>query len=430
MGLHTTSVECPHSVVMAPTLTDTTESPTFKLQRNSRIASPINSIIGQKCYITYKEKNDMSTCKLSDGNLSNGFKAPNALVLATELLQDNFFNKISAPDSVLNFNGSTMNNCSKLMNNCFKLTGDQDNKIGFQKAHLEFGKPCLSKEKDNIDRAFNDVSEPSKTDGNDIGQHVEEIMQVIKCIDGNNERLEWVSNDVDLCGNDMSGNFTLLEKELFNDVNVTNLNLEEPAENVDLLKETKIKELWDRVTSEEDKIEKSIDQALKRVRNVEAKVLGRHFSEEIAGVYEYAHQILRHCKEGSSTSSDEILDEVNKLSDEKMKPISITSAKKLIKKLEVTTILQSNMCRRKTYRYFGDEPLEVGPIRTMSGVVSLPPWTLKSKKSLKELSGSLRYQVHKMEQAADSEATASSSGGESADETDNFKEQNKEQHSM
>lgn len=121
------------------------------------------------------------------------------------------------------------------------------------------------------------------------------------------------------------------------------------------------------------------------------------------------------------------------ISSVKLKAMSQGSAKSLVRKLEMTSILQANAASRQRHsaRYFGSGSVEPGTFRSgVTGMTTLPPWPADCKQELQKVAGSLYTELSIAQTEVDSEATASSSGGESADEMQNYNNPHQQSLSM
>lgn len=245
-------------------------------------------------------------------------------------------------------------------------TAAMDEKMGLQKT---------------AGRSISDVEQllNSMSDG-ELGQNVDDLMQAI------GDRLAHT---------DM---FTCLEKELLGDVDM--INMEDTQTNF-------ISEL----EKNQAKLERKLDFLIRRVRKLQARHMGRHISGEITGVFENVHRTLKKLKDNVSNPQ------------EALKPMSTGSAKSLIRKLEMSSILQSNTASRQRHsaRYFGSGSIDAAVCRSnMMGMITVPPWSPENKQELQKVVGLMHAEMSVAQSEVDSEATVSSSGGESADEMQNY----------
>lgn len=231
-------------------------------------------------------------------------------------------------------------------------------------------------------RSISDVEQllNSMSDG-ELGQNVDDLMQAI------GDRL--VHTDM----------FTCLEKELLGDVDMINME------------ETQTRDAISELERNQVKLERKLDFLIRRVRKLQARHMGQHISGEIAGVFENVHRTLKKLKDNVTNPP------------ETLKPMSTGSAKSLIRKLEMSSILQSNTASRQRHsaRYFGSGSIDSTVCRSnMMGMTTVPPWSTENKQELQKVVGLMCSEISMMQSEVDSEATVSSSGGESADEMQNY----------
>lgn len=451
MGLRTASVRRPNAVVMAPALTESTQAQNFKLPPTSRSASPINNIVEENEYytneVTYIKASDINSCVLKGKQFNNVFDNLNTLALASELLKTEnclgTINRASDISQVPTLESSMMSNCS------ISMEDQTEDKMGIQKAGLDNVSNLLIKDKSvtsDMDQILNNLSSdlPVSDIPVDIGQNVDDIMQVIKSIEGGSERTTSdLGGETDsmfpLTTNDLASNL-----ELFNDVMNISMSMEDDG--VASYKETQAKELITDINKRQVKLERRLEFLLRRLRKFQIRDMGQHFSGEVAGVFEHVHRLLKRLKDNSANDSQLQLLDVDQSNSsiseqtndsmqplEKMKPISQNSSKSLVRKLEMSTLFQANVSSRQRHapRYFGSGSLEANNFRTGSaGMLVFPKWTQESKKELEKVSGLLHSEISLVQQELDSEATASSSGGESCDEMQNYNNPTQQSLSM
>lgn len=190
------------------------------------------------------------------------------------------------------------------------------------------------------------------------------------------------------------------------------------------LKETQTKDLIAEAKKKQDKIERRLDFLRRKVRKIQARHMGQHVSDEIAGVYEYVHRTLKHLKDSSTALDDDssIFSPLNTFHQQHYRPISTSATKSLLKKLEMAATLQSNsVSRQRPVKYFGSGSTEPTTFRiNVPGIIELPSWPVEHKLELQKVTGLLHSEIRVVQQDLDSEATESSSGGESCDEFQNY----------
>ncbi|KAK9730036.1 hypothetical protein QE152_g15538 [Popillia japonica] len=413
MGLRTASVRHPHVEVMAPALTEPNQAANFKLSPDTQSASPINGG-------TEQHKLPISNGKELNDVLDN----LNTLVLVTEIKKENgsLGKAIEASESAPLDSISS----SFIMNNSSISMGDQEDKMGLQKSGLE-NVLNLLKEKpaSDMEQMFNNLPpfpDPDLAGTGDIGQNVDEIMQVITSLEGGGtERLNNTSNDI---GAESENIFPLA---LFNEMDVMSMSMEEPLIEGAISKETQTKELIADVQKRQVKLERKLEFLLRRLRKIQIRHMGQHFSGEVAGVFEHVHRTLRRLKDGVTTHT-EVPETMTSaplpaqqqqqqhsetiIPPDKMKPISSSSAKNLLR--DDTTLVYRSGPPSTSWIFRGS------PDCSVSGMISLPQWSTEHKLDFQRVAGLLNTEVGIVQQEVDSEATASSSGGESCDEMQNY----------
>ena len=229
----------------------------------------------------------------------------------------------------------------------------------------------------------------------DLPQHVDEIMQAIKAIP-----------DEDI-----------VEKFL-TDVDMMNMSMEEQPD----LRESQARESLAELRAVQGRIERRLDFLRRKVRKLQARAMGQHVGGEVAGVYEYVHRSLKRLKDGS-------LEEERPVA----RPLSYGSTKAMLKKLEMAATLQANSVARQKHlpKYFGSGSSEPGNHRiSVPGIVNVPPWPIEHKQELQKVAGLLHTELCLVQHDVDSEATESSSGGESCDEMQSYNNPHQQYLSM
>lgn len=458
MGLRTASVRHPNAVVMAPALTEASQPQSFKLT-SSRSASPINNTDEDKVYFPREEaclkaENELGTRTLKGKEFGNVFDNLNTLALASELLKsENSLGIINRASDNIQDPSLT----STIMNNCSIPMGDQTGKMGLQKTGLDTVSALLKDKSatSDVDQLFNHLSSDLPVSDMGItGDNVDDIMQVIKSMEGSSERS--ITSDLGgetdpifpLTTGDLTGNFSSLEKELFND-DVMNISIEEHlSDGAMSLKETQIKDASVEVQRQQAKLERKVDFFLRKLRKMQIRHMSRQVSSEVAGTFEHVHRLLRRLKENpvvldsqlhdleksNSSISEQANESTNmRIPTEKIKPISQSSTRNLVRKLEMSTILQANTRSRQrhTTKYFGSGSIDSNVFRPgMANSTTLPMWPLDDKQELQKVSGLLHSELSLVQQEVDSEATASSSGGESCDEMQTYNNSTQQYLSM
>ncbi|XP_056642788.1 KAT8 regulatory NSL complex subunit 1 [Diorhabda sublineata] len=418
MGLRTASVRHPHVEVMAPALTETVQTQNFDLPPKSCLEPTfqVNSYRKNK-FIEQDKQAFLKSGGEYVGKVhldSNEIKS--SVVLNSEKIFNNFHRKS---------NSASDTNSNNIMNSPSSM-GDQDNKMGLQKTGIDISMIHKDKKPSEMEQLLQNFSVSS-----DLETNVEDIMQVIKSIEGS-DKLNNSSNDLNaegddifpITGTDLTNNLSSFEKELLENVDVMTMSMEDQQDELDTVdkhKESQAKEVLSLLQNKHTKLERRLDFIKRRVYKLQSRFLGQHISSEIAGVFENVHHSFKKPKE----PLEEPVSVFNKtiLPVDKLKPLSYSSAKTLVRKLEMTTVLQASAVARQknTPKYFGSGSVEIPVPRTSSsGVVTITPWTTNTKNELQKVATQLKTQTSLTQKQVDSEATESSSGGESCDEMQNY----------
>lgn len=265
-----------------------------------------------------------------------------------------------------------------------------------------------------------------------------DLMQVLKSF-------ESTPAGENLC--DLAGSLSL-----FNDVDVMNIGLEEVgATNIassPVKDAAATQELLDAVEAKRSKMTRECDFMMRRLRKIQARMMGRHVSSEIYGVFEYAQQMIKRKERESKSIST--MTPIAQLQNDKHKQSAGSSMKTLLKRIDQAASIQqtgsgamastvlgnSGMAHAASdqndpHWQSGTEPSGVhrgtkafneaqwhttkhNGIQRMASVV--PPFDQVGIQQMKQCTGLLGTELKLVNSALDSDATASSSGGESADE--------------
>lgn len=244
-------------------------------------------------------------------------------------------------------------------------------------------------------------------------------------------------------GFDLAGGLSL-----FNDVDVMNV-YEETVPNTSPVKDPQISELRSDIEKRRQQMQRKCDFLLRRLRKLQARYMTQHASEEIVGLIEHCHRYNRRKEReialgvkppaaepnlpdvmpyqpppGSSSSS---------AADAKLMPVSGSAIRHIIKKLEekATNQKATYSKRQLGVKYFQSAQeasrQAVANNNASSPGVTRPPANTnnfsyvhrfedKVIDQVDQVAGLLHAELRMVERAIDSDATASSSGGESADE--------------
>ncbi|CAH1153931.1 unnamed protein product [Phaedon cochleariae] len=424
MGLRTASVRHSHVVVMAPALTETVQTQNFDLPPKSCLepAYPINSFTKNKFEVNKQlfskdRGEDVQEYPLNSSEINN-----TASIIKDKLLEK-YWDKIVTASEIDNLPASNIN-----MNVSPSSMGDQGNKMGLQNTDLNISLMSRDKSSNDMEQLLQNLNSVlPDAEGVTTGD-VEDIMQVIKSIEGS-EQLNNSANDLNsegeeifpIGGADLTNNLSSFEKELLENVDVMNMTIEDQQDELDsvvIQKESQAKEVLVALQKKHAKVERRLDFLRRRVCKLQSRYLGQHVATEIAGVFENVNRTLKKPKDSYEDSlfTGSILHNRDLM---QLKPMSYSSAKTMVKKLEMSKILQANNnARQKSApKYFGSGSIEVPiPRSTTSGAVNITPWPIETKSELQRVVGQLKTQTSLTQRDIDSEATESSSGGESCDE--------------
>ncbi|KAK9871203.1 hypothetical protein WA026_011484 [Henosepilachna vigintioctopunctata] len=443
MGLRTASVRR-SQVVMAPALTETTQSQSFKLapKDHFELATPINSFEPNTAYCLekqekYYERGDVENGKKKLNGLENGCGIFDCSDARKPLERSNSNNFKEASDS------SRKESLTNIMNNRSPPMGDQDDKMGLQNIGLE-SVSILHKGKsvsNDVEHLINNLSSelpPGECSGGEIPTN-DDIMQVITT-NMNDEDFPISAGDL---ARDLATSLLSLEKQLLNEADMMNISMEdqqECCETVESIKESRSKDLIAEAKKKQVEVQRKLDFLRRRVLKLQSRLMGQHISGEVTGVFEHVHRSLKRLKdttvqenmhsiEVTPTSGSSIPLPLADSNIDKLKPMSYGSAKVLIRKLETSTVIQANSAARQKQvpKYFGSGSIEPATFRTsVSGLVAIPPWSPEHKQELQKIAGTLKSELRILQSNVDSEATDSSSGGESCDEYQNYNNQHQQ----
>ncbi|KOX77327.1 KAT8 regulatory NSL complex subunit 1 [Melipona quadrifasciata] len=314
--------------------------------------------------------------------------------------------------------------------------GDQADNMGFLKSSADL--PLVGSEtagdNKNLDvdqiMAFGtditaDNEQCNMSNVSDIGQNVEEILQVIKSIEGvenaenisagSNEPVQSTVDGVEMFSMPEEG-FSSFERELL-DVDVMSIcNI---ADAVDQQKVNTLKLQQDIVAQKQHESERKCAFLLRRLRKLQARIIGRHVAEENTGVLELAHH-------GVKKYLFQELVNIGSKSNVRNFPEINSSLSSFLQKIEKMCVAQSNSVNRQRLccRYFGDGSRDnlgstSGNNSNRQSVFGTPQVKVKGEE-VESVAGPLATQLHIVESNLDSDCTASSSGGESCDEMQSF----------
>lgn len=415
MGLRTASVRHPHVEVMAPALTETTKIQ-FSLPSKQHLenATPVD-IYTSKCL------DQQTYFKINESQEFSSFSEVNNESICNKLKNNSFKQLIVQ-------RGINYNLISNIMSSSPSPSCDQENKMGLQKTILNFSNMNKQKLK-NMERLFSNIESVQETElscTGDLGARVDDIISAFKSIEGDKlstEGTELGNNEIfSMGGADLANNLSPFEKDLLENVDVMNIEMEDQHDDTaNIQKESQAKDLLKEIEKRHVKIERKLDFLRRRAHKLQSRLLGQHVSHEISGVYENVYRLLKKPKDICHLNSSRIIPYESVK--EKVKPFSPSCAKNLIRKLEMTSLLQANSFSHQKCgsKYFGSGSVELPLFRNVSsGIINLIPWAIEEKGELCKMSSQLKTQLCLSQKEVDSEVTESSSGGESCDEMQSY----------
>lgn len=212
---------------------------------------------------------------------------------------------------------------------------------------------------------------------------------------------------------------------LFNDVDVMGMGLMDVVHNPQY-REQRPQELLAEIETKREKMIRDCDFMMRRLRKIQARHMGRHISEEVCGLFEYTQQTIK--RKERETKSISTMTPINQLHSDKSKLNTPSSWKSLLKRVEhAANNQQSNPAASKLLNT-SHVPNAMDTLNSSAGSVSsptakpavitqcVPQFDVNGTQQLKQMAGLLSAEMKIVGESFDSDATASSSGGESADE--------------
>lgn len=266
------------------------------------------------------------------------------------------------------------------------------------------------------------------------------LSQVIKSMEGAESVASMTSSSEQPQGVEMfpiPEGFSSFERDLLNDVDVDVMNSLcteniglgniEPVENEAQRVGANLKSLQETAENRQFESERRCAFLLRRLRKLQARLVGRHIAEETTGVLELAHHSVKKyffqelVNIGQKTGVRNFPEIRGSLSD-------------FLGKIEKSCAVQSNSVsnrQRLLCRYFGagssdNAAATAGNERSNPGTAAgrLPifgnPQVKLDGDEIENVAGPLAKQMSVVESQLDSDCTASSSGGESCDEMQTF----------
>lgn len=465
----------PDVVVMAPALTEAGQSQNFKTLPTSSLKNLLDSCDLSPAVLTDSFKHNHSyniqATKIKENCIStNGFQKKineDFINLTSNKLKANAVLKklsnqfLSEPGRLikeLEFQKSkhiverkiSMNNSAPMGDQSdnmgllksstqSSLLDDQTENVGFLKPPNQNVENSLTKEKtltNDMDQLFKNFS--AVITGSDIPPgdfappNVEELLQVIKSMENTCESsdtaLDTPSDAVEsdgmfaLSGTDLAS----FERELLDDM-MTNFDDHLPDSGLDI-KESLTKEKLEDVNKRQFEIERKCERLQRRLKKLQARCIGKHAGEELTGLFEHAHRLIKQGLQGAVPGK--IDNHLGK--DKKIKGVSELTLASLVNRLTVSSINQaSGLTRyRPSVKYFGSGSVDITQQNSSLPGSILPKLEDKEKEEVKAVAQQLHTQVHILQSHLDSDVTASSSGGESCDEMQSYNNPHQTQQSM
>lgn len=323
---------------------------------------------------------------------------------------------------------------------------DQSSNMGLQKSHpgmtpsLEAGgflkESFLPQE---MDQLFKNLGAAINSD---IGPNMDELLQVFKSMESTvgdstlEEALSVAAQDQEQVENaaedgmfpipdgaDLTSAFTNFERDIFNDVEMNEMNmcvdtqvtLPDADTTLEPAKECNANERIEEARCKQFQSERRCEFLLRRLRKLQAKSMGRHASEEINGLMQETQRLMAeaHAQVQSSEGNRE-----------RRPPRTITQ---LLRQCEESTHSTANN-RHPQHRYFGSGSSD----RTATVPTGADSVVLGAdvRAEVEKVAGQLHTQFRMVENALDSDVTASSSGGESCDEMVSYNNPHQQPQSM
>lgn len=163
------------------------------------------------------------------------------------------------------------------------------------------------------------------------------------------------------------------------------------------------------------KMQRQIDFLNRRLRKLQTRNVCQQSVEEVSGLFEWSNRIVRRKDYEPSRLADH--------EDETQRPVSAASMRTLLKRIESIST-QNRLSSKKKVGRPSNTPSSTGnaekthPLSTM-----IPQYDLRTIDEILQTAGSLQSELRLVEQGMDSDATLSSSGGESADENITYNNQ-------
>lgn len=164
------------------------------------------------------------------------------------------------------------------------------------------------------------------------------------------------------------------------------------------------------------KMQRQIDFLNRRLRKLQSRNICQQSAEEISGLFEWSNRITRRKDYDPSRLAEH--------DDETQRPVSAASMRTILKKIDsISTQQRLSSSKKKVGRPASTPGITVNSEKTHPLSTLIPQYDLRTIDEILQTSGSLQSELRLVEQGMDSDATLSSSGGESADENITYNNQ-------
>lgn len=128
--------------------------------------------------------------------------------------------------------------------------------------------------------------------------------------------------------------------------NIFSAGLDDVVSNSSQSRESRTQDMMADIEKKRAQMTRECDFMMRRLRKIQARHMGRHVSEEVGGLYEYAQQLIK--RKERETKSISTMTSLNQLHSDKHKLNSATSWRMLLKRIEhAATNQHSNTANSK-----------------------------------------------------------------------------------
>lgn len=220
---------------------------------------------------------------------------------------------------------------------------------------------------------------------------------------------------------------------LFNDVDVMNMcSVVEDVQTPN--KDMFVGEIRSEIEKLQLQMERKTEFLLRRLRKMQSRQMGQHISEEVGNLCEDAYRLFKRKEREHQKLSgidDTTLPAMLFDSKQTTKPVSSNAMKTFLKKINHVSATQSASLTKINQMLKTNYGSNSSSTTTSNKLVSLVPRLEENAaRKIEDVAGALQTELRMIETAIDSDATASSSGGESADEAVSYNNATQEPLSM